>query len=798
MKYPFHVKSTIAYTFILLLFFTRSATAQEADENVSFALEEVIVTATRRESSLQDTGAAVSALSSDDLRNKSVQNVADLALLTPGLDIASYQGDTSIFIRGIGTPTIIAGSDSSTATYVDGVYYSRPAAIGPAFFDIERVEVLRGPQGTLYGRNATGGAVNIITRGPGEETEGEVELTLGNYDQRRLFAAVGGPLTDTIGARIALQTDQHDGYTTATRADDSTDDIEDRDNISVRAHLHWDVTEDVSLKMIADYHRADDQAAVFHFASSGYAEEVADWYSSREGSQTLPYFAYRSGGRVSERGSRDIYTDIEHKNTVDVQGLTARLDWRFSAVDLAVIVNHKDTHPRIQNELDSSDAFVTSYQREEDHWQRSIDIQLSSSGDGKISWVAGASYFEEENIISNNIFGDFWEPILVAGFTDLQLAGVIPTFPIVIPESNLCCMLELNGEQSAEASAIYFDGSYEFSDELTIHFGGRQSWEERDGRQQFQLLYAGQRFAPEVAFFPDAVTDGRDAVPDPLGFVVAPVSSPADFKSFTPKIALDYRINDDVMIYGLIQKGFKTGGFNIGSSQLTPYEPEKIWSYEGGVKSELFDRRLRLNSALFHYRYENLQAQDSIGNQTIIRNVGKAEVTGIEVEFLAQLSEAWQLDGSTTYLDAEFTEGTLTEPLRPAALTDPPGTLLRDLEGLTLTRAPRWKTNIGAQYQFPLANIGLVTTRVDYAWQSKVYYTVFNIDAASQKSYGVFNMRVALDSEDERWTVAAFAKNLTDEVYFSNQILTGTVYGSEMVGYLAPPRTYGVTAMYRF
>lgn len=762
------------------------------------ALEEITVTATRRATSLQDTGATISALSGQALEDRSVQAITDLGLLSPGVEIASYQGDTSIFIRGIGTPTIIAGSDSSTATYVDGVFLSRAAAIGPAFFDVERVEVLRGPQGTLYGRNATGGAINIISRSPGDEWEGEASLIVGDYSRSKLFVAVGGPLTDSLRGRIAIQKESRDGYTTVTRADNSRDDVEDKDDITIKAQLRWDVSDTLSLSVIGDYYRADDQAAAYHLASTGYAEEVPGWYASREGAATAAYFAYRQGGRVHEAASRDLYSDVEYRNNVDIQGVTARLDWSAEPVDVAFIANYKSTNPNIQNEFDNSDAYVNRFRREEDHWQRSFDVQLSSNNDGPLSWVAGANWFEESNTISNDIFGDFWEPVLTQGFQDLQAAGVLPAFPVVIPESDQCCLLQLSGAQQTEAWAVYLDGSYEVNEDMTLHFGMRQSTEERDGRQQFQLLYGDQRFAPEVAFFPQAVSDSRDAIPDPLGFVVAPVNGPAEFKAFTPKLGLDYRFDDDILVYGQIQKGFKTGGYNIGSSQLDPYKPEKIWSYELGMKSEWLDNRLRLNSAVFHYRYDNLQAQDSVGNQPIIRNVGKSEVTGVETEFLFRVNESWLIDGSVTYLDAKFTEGELTEPLRPAPLTQAAGSLVQDLSGNTLTRAPRWKANLGIQFSTSIEGLGTLGGRLDYAWQDKVYYTVFNIDAASQAAYGVLNLRLMLDSEDESWGFAAFAKNLNDETYFGNQILTGTVYGAEFVGTLAPPRTWGLEAKYRF
>ena len=267
---------------------------------------------------------------------------------------------------------------------------------------------------------------------------------------------------------------------------------------------------------------------------------------------------------------------------------------------------------------------------------------------------------------------------------------------------------------------------------------------------------------------------------------------PADFDAFTPKFALEYHLSDELLLYASIQEGFKSGGYNIGSSQLDPFEPEEIWAYEVGVKSGLADGRVRLNGALFHYDYTNLQAQDSIANQPIIRNVGKARVDGVELEFLALVTEWLQFDGSVSYLDARFTEGELTEPLRPAPLDQPPGSVVRDLDGLSLPRAPEWKYNVGAETFIPVGHGGDLSVRVDYAWQSRIYYTVFNIDAASEDAFGLLNARIEYQRSGAPWSVAVHGKNLTDEAYFLNQILTGTYYGAEFVGTLGAPRTYGL------
>lgn len=349
------------------------------------------------------------------------------------------------------------------------------------------------------------------------------------------------------------------------------------------------------------------------------------------------------------------------------------------------------------------------------------------------------------------------------------------------------------------------DGAWDLTDTLTLKAGIRFSEEERDGAQAFDLAFLPAvpggdlvRFAPEVLFFPNAISDSRDGVqPDPFGFVVAPVEGPATFDATTPKVALEWTPSDDTLFYVSAQRGFKSGGYNIGSSQRTPFEPEEIWAYEAGVKSSLADNRLQINAAGFFYDYTNLQAQDSIGNQPIIRNVGKAEVTGAELEFAALLSDVLKVDGSVTYLDAVFTEGALTEPLRPAPLTQAPGTLLTNLDGRRLPRAPEWKLNLGGQADFEAFG-GDMVLRADYSWQDKIYFTVFNIDAASQDSYGVWRARASYQPSGSDWRFALFGENLTDETYFTNQILTGTLYGAEFVGSLGAPQTFGVEAAVTF
>ena len=235
-------------------------------------LEEVLVTAQRRVTSLQTTAAAITAVSEDDARARSIGDVQDLGRLSPSMDVSIYQGEAQIYIRGIGYTGLIGGTDSSTAFHLNGVYLSRSAGAIPGFFDVERVEVLRGPQGTLYGRNATGGSVNVISKGPSAQFASEAELTVGNYNHYRVLGAIGGPLgSESVSARLAVQVEDRDGYTDARRPDGTKDEIEDQRDIMARLSVRLEPTENVAIDLIGDYYEADDAGSVWLYFGPGAA-----------------------------------------------------------------------------------------------------------------------------------------------------------------------------------------------------------------------------------------------------------------------------------------------------------------------------------------------------------------------------------------------------------------------------------------------------------------------------------------------------------------------------------------------
>lgn len=708
------------------------------DQSGNATLEEVIVTTQRRTTDVQTTAAAVTAFSSDDLALRSAYSVEDLNSLSPSVLVSSFQGEAQIYIRGIGYSSIIGGSDSSTAFHSDGVYISRAAGAIPAYLDVERVEVLRGPQGTLYGRNATGGSVNVISKGPGDRFEYDTQVTAGNYDRYRVAGAIGGPVSERFGIRFAASRETRDGYTTLQRpssgvggADAVTDDVEDKDEWMARLTVEATPTDSLTLVLKADYYEADDAAVVWHYFD--------------DGTNTNPVYQALVPPAIRPRPySRTYASDLEHFNKARAAGVSGKVQWDIGEYTLTSLTSYRETRPYNHDDLDASPVFGVDQLRMEDQEQVSQELQLTSPTSGRLQWILGAYYFDEENFIRNEYF---------LPFTD-ALFG--------LPDDPACCLLELNGSTQTRAYALFGEATFKLTDRLDLLLGGRYSDERRDGSNR-------------VVF--------RDT-PAPIFDNVADFEAES-FSSFTPKAGLNFLLSDAVFLYVSASRGFKSGGFNPGSYQNEPFDPEEIWAYELGAKLTLLDGRLRMNTAAFNYDYTDLQVQDVENNNVVIRNAAAAEVRGIELESSWLATDALRIDASVTWLDAQFTEGALPDPKFPAQG-------VQSLDGRKLPRAPEWKAGVGAQYVASVSNGGTITLRADYIWQDEIYFSAFNVPQLKEDSYGWAKARLIYASPTGNWSLAAFIDNATGEAVATNKIFNGDIIGSTVVGSLAPPRTYGI------
>jgi iron complex outermembrane recepter protein len=731
----------------------QAAKADNAQQNAPAAtegtgIEEVLVTAQRRLTSLQTTAAAITALSDSALLARSIDDVQDLGKLSPSMDVSFYQGEAQIYIRGIGYTGLIGGTDSSTAFHLNGVYLSRSAAAVPAFFDVARVEVLRGPQGTLYGRNATGGSVNVIPKGPTDELTYDAALTIGDHDDYQVFGAIGGPISSRVSARLALQAEDRGGFTKATRPDGSVHDIEDKRDFTGRLSVRLHAAENLDLDLIGDYYDADDASSI--------------WLYFGTGTGTNPFlrqYIATHGGTVPTEKSRRIESDVAPFDKPRVWGLTGRATWKPGDYTFSSLTGYRGTRPYNFNDLDVTAADAITQFRTEDHKQFSQEFQIVSPSGRDLEWILGLYYFRETNDVRNEYEFPFID----------EMFG--------LPSDPTCCRLRLDGRATTRAWAAFGEANYDLTERLNLLVGGRYSKERRGGRNDVEFVnFLTPLFDNQATF------------------------APATFDSFTPKVGLNFAISDTVFAYASASRGFKSGGFNIGSYQNTPFNPEKIWSYEVGLKTDLLERRLRFNLAAFYYDYTDLQVQDVEGNNTIVRNAATAAITGLELESTALVTPDFQFDFNATYLDSEFKNTCLLDPKhplpQPAAGCSGPGQ--QNLEGLQLPRAPKFKMSVGAQYTFALADGGKLVLRGDYARQSRIFFSAFEVEELSQKGYGWLKARVAYLRPGGRWQFSAFVDNATDEKVISNATYIADIVDSTITGNMAPPRTYGAQVKYQF
>lgn len=667
----------------------------------STQVEEIIVTAQKREESLQRTPIAITAYSEKALAARTVTDVQGLAQAGPGLSYNKVSNFVQLSVRGISLEQINLGGEPGVALHQDGVYLARPFVGDATFSDLARVEVLRGPQGTLYGRNATGGSVNLISNEPSADALGRVSVTVGNYDRVRVEALANGPLGDRIQARVSLVHDERDGYIRDLKQGRRVD---DQDVWSGRAAVGIDVSSDVRLVITGDYAREDDAGPIFDVGS-------------------IPGTAPALGGRVTA-SKRTLFLDGPAENDVKNGGVTGRLTWKLPGVTVTSISGWRDSRFRLQSDLDGTDFFLINEDLREDAEQWSQELQFASSGDGRLQWLAGVYAFTE------------------TGHLDYR-------FPFPIAQTTIT----FRARQKTNAYAAYGQASYAFTDKLKATVGLRYSHDKKTGHT------------------------------DRVLFVPSSADMHGSWSAWTPKFALEYRLDDDRLLYASVARGFKAGGLNTASLQTAPYDPEYVWSGEVGSKNRLADGRLQLNVSAFTYKYTDLQVNQFAVGQTFITNAASAKGHGLEVEAIGKPTAALTLDGSLTVLDATFDKFVTGDSFRPSL-----GQL--DLSGNRLPRAPKFTATLGAQYDWRLDDGGLITLRGDYAHRSAVFFTPFNTSYARSPATDVFNARLAYTSPQGGWQAAVFGRNLSNELTIQTITVSGINNGTiELYG---PHRTYGV------
>lgn len=706
-------------------------------------LGEIVVTAQRRETNLQETPISISVLSGDTLEQQRITNALDLTTVLPNVNVNTYAGLTLISVRGIGLQSNKPGDEARIAFYSDEIYIARPFAQGASFFDVDRIEVLRGPQGTLFGRNATGGAFSVVSRAPTDHVSGYLNLTAGNYDLFQAEGALSGPIASTLNGRVAFQVIDRGGFGTNVF---NGQDIDDQRSAAARASLAWEPSSDFSMRLIGFYARQNDASGNSHtFATVTPGALLAGQVQ---------------GGQAIVGRSRDVASDIFTRNYIETYGLTANLRYEFNSnLSLNGIFGYQKADHEIEFDSDGTSSFLNWVFLNEFSDTYSAEVRLVGDYDW-LKFTAGIYYFSEREFVENRAV---LNSVLVGGaFQPVQ--GIWA-----------------NADLGTDAWAGFVQATFEITNRLSVTAGLRYSDEQRTDRNDQRQVDFVRPFPPLAPF---------QNVP---GF---PRSADISFNSLDPRISVEYKFTPDIFAYATFTTGFKSGGFNYGNNQA-PFLPETIEAYEIGLRTSFFDNRLRFNASAFQYDYTNIQTPVVFFvpvSANLILNAAGARNRGFEVEINAIPTPRLRLDFSAAYLDAKFTEFMTGDGSRPQL-----GVI--DLRGNRLPQAPTYTINAGAEYAFPLRGGAELSLRGEFQRVGRNYQTAFNIERDSQAAYNWVNAFLRFTSADERWTASLWGRNLTNSFVKNGITLQSGLLGGGggfAAGAIAPPRTYGLTLGYNF
>ena len=704
------------------------------------ALEEVVVTATKRSVALQDLAGSANVLGADKLGPGGIQEVRDMQVDIPNLSLGDQFGFARVFMRGIGMTSIDIGGEGAVAFLQDGAIVPRPAAQLMGMFDLDQVEVLRGPQGTLYGRGATAGAINMVTAKPGKELGGYLSVTAGNYGLAQFKGAIDVPMGDALSMRLAGSLDSRDGYGNNIF---TGSDINDRDASAYRATFVYDAGGPLTATLSGQYYEEDDNNYAFSYFGQSEGSSIPVPFG-------VPILGGNTVGMVGG-GFYDINSDQEPINDRDGQLINLTIDYAFNdRWSLKSITSSQSMDRFLRDDLDSTDANLfgqNNYTEESDSFGQELILNYSSD---RIDVLGGVMYFEED------LYGEVRVPLTNLCFLLAPAACGTPVGDFLNGGNYL-----QDGDVDIEAWGAYVEANYSISDKWSVIAGLRYNYEERDGTGSFIF---------------DAIS------------LNVPTNQRESWNDLTPRITLQYSPNDNMLLYATYTEAFKSGVINTGSTS-PPLDPETVDAFEVGLKGQNASGTLRYSVAAFFYDYQDMQISFVDETSTVSTvNAAEAENSGIELEIDGSLGNGFAFDFYLTYLNAEYQEFFNGDYANGFAITD--------LSGNTLPNAPESTAKLGLTWEGAVGG-GTLTVRGEAYYQDDVYFTEWNREDAYQKSYEQINASVDYSWNDQ-WLLSLWGRNLSDEEVMSNNIITAPLYDSLRVGAVLPPRTYGATVTYQF
>jgi len=819
------------------------------------ALQEILVTARRREESLEDTPVSVTAFAGEALQRQHIDQLDAIATSTPNMmfdNTTGFAGSNSaaaVYIRGIGQVDFTLTTEPGVGIYLDGVYIAQSIGSVLNLVDIERVEVLRGPQGTLFGRNTIGGAVSVTSRLPDETLHGHVEVTGGRFNRIDVRGSLNAPLSDTLYAKVSAASFNRNGFLDSPNAASGRH-LGDINQDAARVALRFKPDDRFEANFAFDYSRQRENGVpnvlvnTYDGASLALIGSLANPQSpaylpppaplpapsfvdlhnlvattplgeqggvlGMPGVVPNPVFGQNTVGPGSivnvKHGHRANLSNLDLSSNTDLWALGLTMTYDFGWASLKSITSYRDTEAHTAYDLDALPVVTGDLVDDFDVKQFSQEFQLTGElWGGRVKWLAGLYHFKEKGL---NLDDVEFTPVRV-------LSGA-----------------KINNSSDAGFAQITFNAT----DKLAITGGLRYTHESK------KFIVPGDCYpmpkGPETLFDGTVVTCAQlQTVVDPkflnpgfLAFVNAPVFPAPDgrlcclpisdaagnivalvpgltpgfelmprgttkskFNEVSPHVNIAYSWTEDLMTYASYSKGFKSGGFVQRvfppKSEVPSFEPETASVFEVGFKWTFLDRRVRLNASAFHTDYKDLQIQVNDGIAPVTRNAAAADIDGVEVELTAIPASGWLIEAGLGYMNAEYTRLEASQ------------NFATDLRSITLdsklVNAPDWTGKIGLQYSFGMPSGSTLIGRANWSFVDDVAKDALNFPELNQDAYSLLDLYLTYVSSDRSWEVSAFAKNVTNERYIVSGFANGLTQGRAAAN-LARPAEWGLSLLYRF
>ncbi|MGB5078274.1 MAG: TonB-dependent receptor [Sphingorhabdus sp.] len=740
---------------LAILALPQIALAQQSSEQVAddAASAEIIVTARKQSERLQDVPISVTALSSAALEARGVGSVTDLQRIAPNLQFTPGQGGNSgaiaPFIRGVGENDFIITSDPAVGTYFDGVYVARTFGASAELLDVERIEVLRGPQGSLFGKNTIGGAINVITKLPGDEPEFEGDVRYGSLNSLRVRARTATPVSDTVSVGLSAMGEWRDGWQKIP----SGRDLGNRNLITGRAVVRYDSGPFEAVASIDALRRRQ------HANAHSMIDFVPTFFSGLQSAFLAPCCT------VPSRIDRTDSTRELNRDTADAVNGSLTLSYDLGAGTLKSISAYRWVHAIFGRDGDASSTVNYGGDiHNERARQFSQELQFTTSIFGRGSLLVGAYYFRERAVDLTRLYvADGLYPVIssIPPFSD-------PAFP---GGPSLATLLDFNldfdNRQTTINYALFGNMSLPITDDLTVELGGRFTHEKKSFFQAANRIYSGQ----------------------PLLLGTASYTLKENWNGFTPRASISYKFRPDLMAYASWSKGFRSGGFNgrpTSIEEVSSYDPEHLTSYELGLKSR-FDDRVTINVSAFRNEYRNQQLLISTVSPAtgliVVRteNAGSSRIQGLELESDIRVSPRFRINAALGLLDAKYLNYVSVIAGVPT-----------DVSSRKLKQAPSITANLGLSYRLPLGDSAAGTFRVDTAFRTKTFIDVENTQGLSTPDHAIVNASATFDLPLPGVAVRLSAENLTKK-----RVITAGFDGRGSFGFLEAyyndPRMFWIT-----